>query len=113
MASANTLCKKLLGVKSAVVTGHDFYQDSDGLNHLRIHARPSKRHENDCPFCHRHCRFYDIQTHSPRIWRSLDWGGTLVEVQYRTTALSVRSTEPLLQMFHGLILGVASPKTLI
>ena len=31
MASANTLCKKLLGVKSAVVTGHDFYQDSDGL----------------------------------------------------------------------------------
>ena len=65
MASANTLCKKLLGVKSAVVTGHDFYQDSDGLNHLRIH--------DDCPFCHRHCRFYDIQTHSPRIWRSLDW----------------------------------------
>ena len=84
MASADTLCKKLLGVKSAVVTGHDFYQDSDGLNHLRIHARPSKRHENDCPFCHRHCRFYDIQTHSSRIWRSLDWGGTLVEVQYRT-----------------------------
>ncbi len=39
MASADTLCKKLLGVK----TGHDFYQDSDGLNHLRIHARPSKR----------------------------------------------------------------------
>ncbi len=47
MDSADTLCKKLLGVKSAVVTGHDFYQDSDGLNHLRIHARPSKRHEND------------------------------------------------------------------
>ena len=40
MASADALCKKLLGVKSAVVTGHDFYQDSDGLNHLRIHARP-------------------------------------------------------------------------
>ena len=33
MASANTLCKQLLGVKSAVVTGHDFYQDSDGVNH--------------------------------------------------------------------------------
>ncbi len=49
MASADTLCKKLLGVRSAVVTGHDFYQDSDGLNHLRIHARPSKRHENDWP----------------------------------------------------------------
>ena len=36
MSSANTLCKQLLGVKSAVVTGHDLYQDSDGVNHLRI-----------------------------------------------------------------------------
>ncbi len=26
MASFNTLCKQLLGVKSTVVTGHDFYQ---------------------------------------------------------------------------------------
>jgi len=33
MASADTLCKKLLSVKSVVVTGHDFYQDSDGLRH--------------------------------------------------------------------------------
>lgn len=40
MAQANTLCKQLLGVKSAVVTGHDFYQDSDGVNHLRIRAHP-------------------------------------------------------------------------
>ena len=84
MASANTLCKQLLGVKSAVVTGHDFYQDSYGVNHLRIHARPDKRHENDCPFCHKRCKPYDVQTRLPRIWRSLDWGGTLVEIQYRT-----------------------------
>ena len=46
MASTNTLCKQLPGVKSAVVTGHDFYQDPDGVNHLRIHARPDKRHED-------------------------------------------------------------------
>ena len=84
MASANTLCKQLLGVKSAVVTGHDFYQDSDGVNHLRIHARPDKRHEDDCPFCHKRCRPYDVQTRLPRTWRALDWGGTLVEIQYRT-----------------------------
>ena len=84
MASANTLCRKLLSVKSAVVTGHDFYQDSDGVNHLRIHARPDRRHENDCPFCHKRCKLYDIQTRSPRTWRALDWGGTLVEIQYRT-----------------------------
>ena len=66
MASANTLCKQLLGVKSAVVTGHDFYQDSNGVNHLRIHARPDKRHEDDCPFCHKRCRPYDVQTRLPR-----------------------------------------------
>ncbi len=40
MASANTLCKKLLNVKKAVVTGHDFYMDADGVNHIRIHAAP-------------------------------------------------------------------------
>ena len=49
MVSANTLCKQLLGVNSAVVTGHDFYQDSDGVNDLRIHARSDRRHEDDCP----------------------------------------------------------------
>ena len=84
MASANTLCKQLLGVKSAVVTGHDFYQDPDGVNHLRIHARPDRRHENDCPFCHKRCRPYDVQTRMPRTWRALDWGATLVEIQYHT-----------------------------
>lgn len=84
MASANTLCKHLLGVKSAVVTGHNFYQDSNGVNHLWIHARPDKRHENDCPFCHKRCRLYDVQTRLPRTWRDPDWGGTLVEIQYRT-----------------------------
>ena len=49
MASANTLCKKLLGVKSAVVTGHDFFSDSDGVNHLVIKARPNRCHEDECP----------------------------------------------------------------
>lgn len=54
------------------------------MNHLRIHARPDRRHENDCPFCHKRCRPYDVQTRSSRIWRALDWSGTLVEIQYRT-----------------------------
>lgn len=84
MASANTLCKKLLNVKTAVVTGHDFYTDQDGVNHIRIKARPNKWHENDCPFCHKRCKGYDSKNHHPRIWRGLDWGGTLVEVEYDT-----------------------------
>ena len=84
MASANTLCRQPLSIKSAVVTRHDFYQDSDGVNHLRIHARPDKRHEDDCPFWHKRCRPYDVQTRPPRTLRALDWDGTLIEVQYRT-----------------------------
>ena len=84
MASANTLCKKLLNVKGAVVTGHDFYTDQDGINHLTIHARPNRWHEDDCPICGRRCPKYDTQTVLPRKWRSLDWGGTLVEVKANT-----------------------------
>lgn len=84
MASANTLCKKLLNVKSAVVIGYDFYTDHDNVNHIRIQARPNKWHMNDCPFCHKSCTPYDVQTKTPRTWRALDWGSTLVEIQSHT-----------------------------
>ena len=84
MVSTNTLCKKLLNVKSAVVEGCDFYSDQDGVNHIRIHARPNRWHENDCPFCKKRCKRYDKKNPQPRTWRGLDWGGTLVEVSYDT-----------------------------
>ncbi|MBQ6778578.1 MAG: ISL3 family transposase [Acidaminococcaceae bacterium] len=84
MASTTTLCKKLLNVKTAVITGHDFYSDRDGINHLRIYARPNRWHEDDCPICHKRCPKYDVQTEHVRTWRGLDWGGTLVEVACRT-----------------------------
>lgn len=84
MVSTNTLCQKLLNVKSAVVEGADFYSDQGGVTHLRIKARPDKWHEDDCPFCHKRCKGYDSQSSHPRIWRGLDWGGILVEVEYRT-----------------------------
>ena len=84
MVSANTLCKKLLNVKSAVVEGCDFYSDQDGVNHVRIHARPNRWHEDDCPFCHKRCKRYDKKNPQPRTWRGLDWGDTLVEVSYDT-----------------------------
>ena len=41
MVSTNTLCQKLLNVKSAVIEGANFYTDEDGVNHIRIHARPN------------------------------------------------------------------------
>ncbi len=80
MASVNTLCKKLLNVKKAVVTGQDFYTDAVGVDHIRIHARPNIWHEDDCPFCRKRCKYYDQPVKGPRSWRALDWGGTLVEV---------------------------------
>lgn len=38
MVSTNTLCKKLLNVKSAVIEGANFYVDEDGVNNILIHA---------------------------------------------------------------------------
>lgn len=84
MVSANTLCKKLLNVKNAVIENADCYSDQDGVKHVLIHARPNKRHEDDCPICHKRCPRYDRRNPQPRIWRALDWGGTLVEVSYDT-----------------------------
>ena len=84
MVSANTLCKELLNVKNVVVEGADFYSDSDGVRHIRIHARPNAWHKNDCPFCHTKCKRYDKKNPKPRIWRGLDWSGILVEVSYDT-----------------------------
>lgn len=84
MVSTNTLCKKLLNVKSAVIEGANFYTDEEGVNHIRIHARPNVWHEDDCPFCHKRCRRYDKKNPHPRIWRGLDWGSTLVEISYDT-----------------------------
>ena len=84
MVSTNTLCKKLLNVKSAVIEGANFYTDEDGVNHIRIHARPNVWHEDDCPFCHKRCRRYDKKNPHPRIWRGVDWGSTLVEISYDT-----------------------------
>ena len=52
MASANTLCKKLLNVKGVVAENHNFYVDRDGVAHLLINARPNKWHMDDCPYCH-------------------------------------------------------------
>jgi len=84
MASANTVLKQLLGVKSIVVEGYDFFDDQDAVKHLRIHARPAKWHESRCPFCHRRCPGYDRPAGKSRIWRGSDWNGILVEIEAST-----------------------------
>lgn len=85
MASADTLCKKLLNVKNTVVESHDFYSDADGVTHLRIHARPDAWHQNDCPLCgRRSLPRYDRQAKKQKVWRGLDFAGILVEIEAAT-----------------------------
>ena len=83
MASVNTLCKSVLNVKNTVIENFNLYADSDGVKHIRIKARPNKWHQNDCPFCHKSCPAYDKHSGRPTIWRGLDWGGVLVEIEYQ------------------------------
>ncbi len=84
MASTDTLCKKILNVKNTVVESHEFYIDADGVNHLRIKARPNAWHKNDCPHCGRRCCGYDIAAANPKVWRALDWGALLVQIECQT-----------------------------
>lgn len=84
MASADTVLKKLINVNHVVVTSHRFYDDSNGIKHIRIEARPNAWHQNDCPFCHCRRPGYDRPSKSPKIWRGLDFGGILVEIEYHT-----------------------------
>ena len=84
MVSANTLSKKLLNVKSAVIENVFFFKDSDDVNHIKIYARHNKWHKDACPFCHKSCKCYDSKCNEPRKWRALDWGATLVDIFYKT-----------------------------
>ena len=84
MVSANTLCKRLLNVKNCVIENLKIEAGVDGTDHIRIAARPTRWHEDDCPVCHKRCPRYDSKCKSPRIWRGLDWEGIIVEVEYRT-----------------------------
>lgn len=84
MASADTLLKKALNVNGMVVESHRFYDDDNGAKHLRMSARPNAWHLNDCPFCHRRLPGYDTAAKKPKVWRALDFGGILVEIEYST-----------------------------
>ena len=84
MASANTLFKKILNVKDIVVKTQDFYTDKDGVKHLRIYARPTARKNNCCPFCGKKSPRYDLSNNARKVWRGLDWGGIIVEIECPT-----------------------------
>lgn len=49
MTSANNLLKNLIGVKNIVITDCRTYDDSNGVRHLAIAARPDHWNANKCP----------------------------------------------------------------
>lgn len=88
MASANTLCKKLLNVKNIVVESQDFYTDMSGVQHLRINARPDKWHQCRCPYCGKKRPKDGVSVKERRRWRSLDFGSILVEIEGDTQRIN-------------------------
>ena len=82
--ATDTILKNLLNVKNAVVISHKFYEDSNQVKPLCIKARPNRWHQNDCPFCGRSCGRYDKPARLSKIWRGLDFGGILVEIECHT-----------------------------
>ena len=84
MASADTLLNKLMNVNGAVVESSMLYTDTDNVKHIRIQARPNKWHQDDCPFCRKRCAGYDRPAKNPKVWRGLDLGSILFEIEYHT-----------------------------
>ncbi len=79
MASANSICKRILNVKGVVVESTQFYTDSDQITHLMISARPDKWHQCLCPLCNKKCP-KDGPSVQGRVWRGLDFGSTVFEI---------------------------------
>ena len=85
MTSANNLLKNLIGVKNIVITDCRTYDDSNGVRHPAIAARPDHWNANKCPCCGRKkLPRYDQPAKNLRSWRCLDFGGVLVEIVSHT-----------------------------
>ncbi len=63
------------------VNSYNFYEDN-GVKHLKINVVPTKKEMNKCPFCHNKCHGYDKGNNNSKIWRALDFGGIITEIEY-------------------------------
>lgn len=81
MASANTLCKKILNVKGMVVEKSTFYEDFLGVQRLDLQVRPTKHAECRCPQCGRKRPKDGLSVPQNRTWRSLDFGAVVVHLK--------------------------------
>lgn len=84
MASTNTLIKKLLNVKHIVIESAGTYIDEQDVMHLQIKARPDKKHQCRCPYCGKKCPKDGHSSKDLRVWRGLDFGTVLVDVESET-----------------------------
>ena len=74
----------MLNVKRIIVESCNCYNDQDGIAHIRIKARPNVWHQDTCPYCGKRCPRYDQPTKNLKLWRGLDFGGIIVEIESQT-----------------------------
>ena len=80
MAMDLFLVDHLMNVKDAELISYDVIQLKSN-NIIILDVIPAQTHL--CPHCGRICPGYDYAAKEPRLWRHLDWGGTLVMLRYR------------------------------
>ena len=111
MVSANTLCKKLLNVKSVVVEDVVFYSDQKGAAHVRIRARPDGIRMT-APSAISTVSITIPRAHSPACGGGLTGAESLLRLRAIPTVSIALSTVSSSQMSHGLTPAAALQRTL-
>ncbi len=89
------LMKKVLNVKGIKVKGVELYDDEQGVKHLKINVVPTKKEMGKCSVCHKKCPGYDKGNGNPKVWRGLDFGGIIVEIEYNVPRVECKE--------HGIV----------
>lgn len=80
MSSTTKVFKKIFNVNKVRFKDYDLYEDHKGQCHLKVHIELYKSEKGRCPFCRRKCQGYDTPSYK-RVWRHLDLGGIITELQ--------------------------------
>ena len=85
--TTNTIIKKFLGVKDAVVESYEFSKTIHGEDKLIVKARVCKNRQCRCPYCGNRKKLPKYDTHKSS-HRSLDCGGIIVEIESEVPRVS-------------------------